>query len=76
MVMSLTSEFMKPDRSVMITANSQSNKRVKYVVYAVPNPAAKFRYLKKYMKRITDENDGVVPRTLIFVNRKVCFWLL
>uniref|UniRef100_A0A914PWH8 RNA helicase n=1 Tax=Panagrolaimus davidi TaxID=227884 RepID=A0A914PWH8_9BILA len=70
-VMDLTQSYMKPDKCVMITATCQSNKRVIYKIYAVPSAPAKFKYLVKYMKQITEENGGEVPRTLIFVNKKV-----
>uniref|UniRef100_A0A914NZK3 RNA helicase n=1 Tax=Panagrolaimus davidi TaxID=227884 RepID=A0A914NZK3_9BILA len=69
-VMELTKEYLRP-KSVLITVSCQSNKRVLYKVFAVPSAASKYKYLVKYMKKITEENNGVVPRTLIFVNRKI-----
>uniref|UniRef100_A0A914Y145 RNA helicase n=1 Tax=Panagrolaimus superbus TaxID=310955 RepID=A0A914Y145_9BILA len=70
MVMDLTRIYMNTEKSVLITATSQSNKRVNYKIFAVPSAPAKYRYLVKYMKQITEENGGEVPRTLIFVNQK------
>jgi superfamily II DNA/RNA helicase len=69
-VMELIKEYLRA-KSVLITVSCQSNKRVLYKVFAVPSAASKYKYLVKYMKKITEENDGVVPRTLIFVNRKI-----
>uniref|UniRef100_A0AC34FDE3 RNA helicase n=1 Tax=Panagrolaimus sp. ES5 TaxID=591445 RepID=A0AC34FDE3_9BILA len=71
MVMDLTKIYMNSEKSVLITATCQSNKRVNYKVFAVPSAPSKYRYLVKYMKKITEENGSDIPRTLIFVNKKV-----
>jgi superfamily II DNA/RNA helicase len=67
----LSNEYINDYNRLFIVAKSETNVRIKYLVLAVPSIPAKFRYLLCYLNEIVEQNNGICPRVLIFVNRKI-----